>query len=528
LYFEHCTTSGGPIKYYIGSGNWDLQVTDLIAEFCTNAAIWIPNPDSSGSVTAINVAVADPGVSPTGLSPTNIRLGKDGKAPAAYGLSPDAVVSIQSRVGIPQDVGFADVLTPATQLGSYARGWTGLHTTPSLHGQAAVWMGRMTAQHDAARRAFAPALIRFPNLVTQDSAEWVKKARMVPGSANVVTGEPGPDGSTNAATLTTDDPSGAKVELFHTNIDYSAGDWLIAGTWVRSVQKLATRSNQLRGPALLIALNCSQVSFDVIMCPSAFTGMPDRDAMKTPVLTATILCYQPLLGDGEWEWIYAAGRVATPPQTSSVVSCDTEFSIRCETENPIKVDSTESISVSRSFFAPVFLHIPSGTISNNEAAEVALHLMHWPETFPVGTVALLRDQDFGLQRHLLASGLKPSVSVEAAAGNGAGASIEGNDMAGIILLTTGQDPTAGRLAIVSFAGPFRGSTFSPRFQPTIQLTPQNVQAGANALGVYIDAVSDSAFGLACAAPPLPTTAYSWFYQVVGIDLSSVPSGPVPG
>lgn len=46
------------------------------------------------------------------------------------------------------------------------------------------------------------------------------------------------------------------------------------------------------------------------------------------------------------------------------------------------------------YYAPLLLHIPSGSISDNEAAELALHMSTYPETASAADVAMLRGQRF--------------------------------------------------------------------------------------------------------------------------------------
>jgi hypothetical protein len=117
--------------------------------------------------------------------------------------------------------------------------------------------------------------------------------------------------------------------------------------------------------------------------------------------------------------------------------------------------------------------------------------------------------------HQIVGGPAPSIEAGVGAGTGPTVALGGNDVVGVITVTTGSSPTAS--AIVATV------TFSAAFAATpkaILLTPAepNAAALAGAAAVYEDLASRSMTGFklkVLGTPLAATTTYQWNYYVVG-------------
>jgi hypothetical protein len=128
----------------------------------------------------------------------------------------------------------------------------------------------------------------------------------------------------------------------------AVGDWVVAGCWV----KAENTTNGFNQPAIAAVLSAT---LDTAV---------DYFALGHPIK-----------GDGEWEWIANAAKV-----TAGAGSREVLMELRFYSTNPHR------------FYAPILLHIPTGTISDTEALELVQHLASWPDGAPVGHVSTIRDQ----------------------------------------------------------------------------------------------------------------------------------------
>jgi hypothetical protein len=321
---DNCVFNGGGIRYYCGTTTWGFVVRDLTLEgdFVNpvDTPIDIKEATKYGSVIIDMIEVADaPG---TGAS---VKV-----TPAD--VPPDMVL-----------VRRASLEGPGTILGNHSVGEA--ISTPAGERQQGFWQGRVAAQHDSARRAFSPTAARFANLAPQDVSTWAAKS----GSATVTTGKSAPDGSTNAAELTS---AGGVVnkEIFRGGQTFAVGDWIIAGVWLRGV-------NTANGPLnALIATTSVVITLDLTQ-------------------SGSFVLASPAIGDGEWEWVCRAGKILSGSGAGDLV-----MALQCEPNKPTQ------------FYAPMLLRIPNGTVSDNEALEYAQHLQSYPSAAPVGHVSTLRGQ----------------------------------------------------------------------------------------------------------------------------------------
>jgi hypothetical protein len=118
------------------------------------------------------------------------------------------------------------------------------------------------------------------------------------------------------------------------------------------------------------------------------------------------------------------------------------------------------------------------------------------------TVTAVTVQTLTVTGHVITSGDTPLAQPSAGAGNGATVSIDGNDTAGTVTVTTGPEGvSAGALADISFKQPYAKA-------PRINLTPMSASAAGSQ---YYYESSASGFSLKTNAALAPNTAYTYSY-----------------
>jgi hypothetical protein len=451
IYIDDCIFGGGHFKYYVGRGGWEFSIRNCTFE---SAFVALPplvqvigaNQFGTGYIENVNKADA-PGNQPdVEISP--------GTAPA------ESIVC----------VGVGKVTGPATVLNRYPSNWQDQRETPTAQRQVGFWQGRLAAQHDSARRTFGPVAARFRNLAEQDAARWSKS------SADITLGIAAPDGNQtaaristtvnerrmqNMATIAVKPPSSTDNAL-----PLSVGDYVMAGVWVRAVSEAGFLNE-----AAIITFGTKGFQMD--------------SGNNYSYLRA------PLAGDGEWEWLHVMHRLTQVPAQGHDYLF---FHVNC--------DQTHTVEV----FAPLLIIMRGMEVSRNEALELAQHLSSWPNGFPAGTVALLRNQDFALQGHLITRGGQLTVAPVVSAGSKAQASVIGNDVAGTITLRAGTQARVGALVEVIFSRPYG-------IIPHVLLTPINALTGANAPGFYATATA-TGFAVNAANAPRDDSTYQWNYLIV--------------
>lgn len=206
--------------------------------------------------------------------------------------------------------------------------------------------GRITGRHDAARRAFAPSVVRYPNLVSHDSADWSAST----GAATVTGGKLAPDGTTNAAEFTSASGSASK-KIYSASRSIAEGDWVIFGIWVRGSGALGAKDS-----GQTVGFSIGTNKFHV------------AEHNSFPIHT--------LRGNhtDEWYWALGADRLETVTTSPDTLSVDLE----CTDEHPMV------------YYAPILLHIPASEgLSRSEAYELANNLVSYPPDAPAGSLSSL-------------------------------------------------------------------------------------------------------------------------------------------
>jgi hypothetical protein len=208
---------------------------------------------------------------------------------------------------------------------------------PQLYHQAGVYRGHLIGQADDARRGFGPVATRWKNIASQDPTTWANR----PCATTSVAVAPAPDGTFNAGKAT------STACFLSGKADFHTGDWIVAGAWVRSETSGYVRSNP-------VTFQCMGCQTD----PSA--GYMHAD----------------FGGRGEWQWISAL------------------FHIIASSSPQVFFYGNASPSQPTDFFAPVLIDLPAGTVTANEAAEIATNLQTYREDAAPGQVSLLRGEEF--------------------------------------------------------------------------------------------------------------------------------------
>ena len=217
-----------------------------------------------------------------------------------------------------------------------------------------IWQGRLYGQTDAARRNFAPQAVRFANVADQNTANWSGKA----GSATVTTGKSAPDGSTNAAELTSGSGNQNR-RVANIGVTLAVGDWVLGGCWVR--RSMVPTVTTTQGGFVI-----GSVSSNNLLSLSGVNTV----GVGPPLGTLAT-------GSGEWYWVWFADKFSSVGTPSTNLVMD------------LTANSTEG---AMTFFAPVMFRIAAGTLSDSEILDYAPHMGTWPDTATAGTVTTLRGQ----------------------------------------------------------------------------------------------------------------------------------------
>ena len=342
-YFTNLNLNGGGIKYVPGAspGQIDIRVLTEEGNYTQPIppAVWITG--TSGSLFHLSqVLVADPGPD----APPAVKIDS--------GNSNDVLVDTASASN-----GAPNVEGPATVLSQYGGMLLNQTVSPIQQGQDGFFNYHVIGQIDAARRSFGPTVVRFPNLAPQIPSSWIKSVAC--GSVNLIVGVTAPDGTKNAAGAegTCFSPSSA-IDFYQRGHSIGVGDFIIAGVWVRSI----TGSGFAGSTTQPMSADFTGVKYTAN--GSSHGSMNENG--------------------GEWSWVWSIRKI----MLTSANMGQLNFGVTVAKGKPIEI------------FAPVLIYLPAGSVSDNEAYEIALHLASYPDTASPGSVAMLRGENFLLGSHL--------------------------------------------------------------------------------------------------------------------------------
>lgn len=340
IFLQHSQFDSGDLKYYQGSTSGSLYVDGLLTEAQSDGhgAIWFPG--GSGQVngffnaTLANITVADAAGCVASASNDCYAVENDGPEGA------DSIVAWNLSGG-----SGLNAYGPMTVLGaSDPADFANYPTLPLVQGNPGPYAGRSFWQQDSARRMFGPYASAFTNLDPQLPSSW-----SIGGSVTLANA-PAPDGTNNAG-LVTNSNNFVSGPAFHSaSISLAAGDYLIGGFWAKG-------SLNYGGGQVINLGSCSTASLSQLA--SSLGTFPANGASSQ-----------------EWEWYPAVYKV------SGSGSCSVFH-------NPGVTNNSAA-----AFYAPVLFHVSSGTISDSEAALLALHLASYPDTLSPPVEATLRGHPF--------------------------------------------------------------------------------------------------------------------------------------
>jgi hypothetical protein len=335
IYITQSIGQYGDIKFYTnGTTSWTngLVVNGFLTENQQDGkgAVWFP-ANSGGSISGTGTA----------------RLDDVGVADAV--TNPTPAVQVDGTVGSDQIIASdlagegVNAIGPMTLLSSYSNNFQNMTELPLVEGQVGPFGTSQYWKTAAGRRAFAPTSAIEPNLVHQNPASWGMNGGVT--ETNVLA----PDGSMDAGKLTNSNSYTAGTQLGSSGFNASPGGYVIFGFWYN-----ASNSSYLQP----------------IGCSGGVT------LNSTSVLPATETSNPSSIG-GEWEFYSDALKV-----TNSGTSCSTTLDLYAPANSSV------------SYYAPVVMYVPAGTITDSEAALMALNLVPYPDSLNPPVEATLRGHPF--------------------------------------------------------------------------------------------------------------------------------------
>jgi hypothetical protein len=255
---------------------------------------------------------------------------------------------------------------PATVTGVNYSNLRTLVESPLRSSNVGFFAGKVVGITDAARRHFGPVAVRYTNLATVDPAAWTYFS----GAGTITTGITAPDGTTGAGQTTS--TSGQSFVQFYSSssVSYGVGDIWIYGVWERT-----TSANAITLTPPRFSLNGHGFGQGGTCTPIGGPGTL-ATTLGASIETATIA------GDGEWRFESGMCKMLTAPAPASY---DVNFAGT--------VDATHT----NQFYAPILIKVPAGTVSDNEAYEIATNLQSYGPGCPVGSMCGLPAQPETIQ-----------------------------------------------------------------------------------------------------------------------------------
>jgi hypothetical protein len=320
IYFSYCRASGGGgIKQYTNGGTYSCDVHSWITENVTDGTGCMPAYWCTDPTPLAGAVILNTvGVADDFGVPANIYI-QAGAAPANF---------IVINPGSPPEGACTLIGAPA------GLSYSTVSSSPLAQGQNGFWQGYVLARQNSAKRKFGSSAARFQNLASYNIASMSPG----PGTGLSLATAASPDGLSNAARITTSSGTPQIQNLFSpVTTTASVGDWYFFGAWVRRNTITGTPNQVLR-------------------------FIPPAGTIFTDGLFGNVDMYMPSKGDGEWQFLIANGKVATGSSANDTVICAI-------------VDSGNSLDVAY----PFMLHVATGTISDNEAAELLTNATYWPD-----------------------------------------------------------------------------------------------------------------------------------------------------
>jgi hypothetical protein len=332
IFIYDSNAADGGIKVYSGTNGAQVVVQNFTTEGQHGEpAVWIAasgeTGDGSVSAKVDNVEVADA---------TTTTAGLEVDVPGY-----DVVASNIQGQGV-------NVVGAATVLSQYSSALSNTTETPLRQGQTGFFGRTVVGQNDNADRGFPPTVVRFRNLALTNSASWMTSWA---GSVTSVTQVADLAGRTNAGHIAYVSGGQGTTAIYNSiNVPVTVGEYWIFQAWVRS----ATANGYSEGAALAFQLGAEGYGAGD-HCNSTTSGAVSATGLN--------------LGDGNWERVWGACQISAAPTNAGI-------------DLVALTDSTHRLEV----YGPTLIHIPAGTVSNNEAWAIASALKSYSNTCSVGTL----------------------------------------------------------------------------------------------------------------------------------------------
>jgi hypothetical protein len=352
--FNHLNTQLGGIVAYPGTSanGFIVNSADFESMTGTTSAIRFPSGPGAGFYVLNDISVDDPAGIVNAVENDSTSNDINAGAIVVNGVFGGTIGTMSVINEYPPEVA-AKTVSPVRE-----------HLNGFLH-------NRVLGNADFARRAFGLRTALYQNIARTYAGGWNAN-----GTTAVSLVAPSPDGQANGGSYTI--AAGAGSVLFYSgNQTYAVGDIIILGGF-----------NSMAGG--YAGTN------DVFSFTIADAGFKLQDINGQSVkVTAGLTGFKPwILGDGEWQWTYRVAKI-TDVGSNPV---NTKF-------GGIVINPHTSV-----FFAPMFLHIATGTVTDNEAAEIGANLAPWPDDAVPGDLTGFRNQDIFVQGHLKQRASSPATN----------------------------------------------------------------------------------------------------------------------
>jgi len=331
FYGSNIQVAGGPIKYYDGECGGALVVDHVSGEAipANEGPVWAPTI-GVGQIILSNVTNSDPGGSPSYDVRIDGNVG-DEESVQLTGFFPDGVLGSSTSGRIIQPTITAVPIADPLTLG--INGF-------SQQGRTYSFLGNT-------QRAFAPTAVRWTNLAPSGSGSW--SVSNFSGSNTLTTGITAPDGTAGAAQATSTSGTIEQLIFYDQNVSIAVGDYFFGGFWERAPNGGAWQDYSNNNVNIFD-------SGDTVSC----------NRLLPPIITGTT----------EWYWVWEFCQVTAAATSPAEVKFTGFF------------NSTQSLQV----YAPLLIHVPTGTIPNDEAFETFYNLVSYDSSCSIGSVCGLRGQ----------------------------------------------------------------------------------------------------------------------------------------
>jgi hypothetical protein len=341
VFVADCNTSDGGVKFYTGSNGGSFYVNDFTTEALQGEpSVWFATQSgqladdyalgSVWNVTTADAANPSPGFENDTLNNT---------------------IVVSSIFGQTENI-----VGPAIVLNQYGNNLLHQTTSPILNKQIGFFGNQVAGQSEVQGRGFEPTAVRFVNIASQNASTW--PTSFSGGTTVITTGQPAPDGTNGAASVaygTFIESTVAATAPYYSGgaVPIVVGDAYVFAVWVRSINGNGYSGDE----PVTFTLNAQGF------------GVGDTCALTGPTTASPAIGAAPYFqGDGEWERVWGVCIVSANPSDAGI-----SLNIIVDTDHPLDV------------YAPMVLHIPAGTLSNNEVYALGESLGSYSPSCVVGT-----------------------------------------------------------------------------------------------------------------------------------------------